>query len=78
MTVSDLLPVINQRIQDLEPGNTFTAKELLHDYWEQIPENMRTIFGIEFRNAVEDGIIQNAEFVQIQKSGRQNEYRRTQ
>ncbi len=78
MTVRDLLSVINERILDLGLNSTFTAQELLHDYWEQIPENMRTTFGIEFSKAVEDGIIQNAEFVQIQRSGRQNEYRRTQ
>ncbi len=54
MTVNDLLSVINDRILELELGSTFTAQELLHDYWEKIPENMRTYFGLEFSKAVEE------------------------
>ncbi len=70
----ELLTIINNRIKVKSKGSLFTAKELLADIWGNIDDPKQ--FGLEFRNAVESGSIQRAEFVKIRTSGRENEYKK--
>jgi len=76
MTVSNSLPEINRRILALASGTPFTSKGLLIDLWEQIPKNMRTTFGLDFRKAVISGEIKNTLLMDVQTSGRKREYKR--